>query len=87
MSFKTSQYWSRMPTGVWCLIALVLTSAGMSLPARADFFDDVRRTFQKDIPRTFEEDIPRFFGADPKKPPRPPNQDKAVKQPSAEPRR
>ena len=38
-------------------------------PARADFFDDVRRTLQKDIPRTFEQDIPQFLGAKPKKPP------------------
>ena len=48
--------------------AALLTLAGLSsaAPARADFFDDVRRTFQKDIPRTFEQDIPRFFGATPK---------------------
>ena len=52
------------------LRAALLTLAGLSAaaPARADFFDDVRRTFQKDIPRTFEQDIPRFFGAQPKKP-------------------
>ena len=46
-------------------------AAGASAPARADFFDDVRRTFTKDIPRTFEQDIPRAFGATPKKAPEP----------------
>jgi hypothetical protein len=52
------------------LIGLALL-AGATAPARADFFDDVRRTFTKDIPRTFEQDIPRAFGANPKKTPDP----------------
>ncbi|GAC1339593.1 MAG: hypothetical protein NVSMB18_08060 [Acetobacteraceae bacterium] len=43
----------------------------LAAPARADFFDDVRRTFEKDIPRTFEHDIPRAFGATPRKDPAP----------------
>ena len=45
---------------------LAMAGVACATPARADFFDDVRRTFQKDIPRTFEQDIPRFFGAKPK---------------------
>ena len=45
---------------------LILIGAASAAPAPADFFDDVRRTFQKDTPRTFEQDIPRFFGAKPK---------------------
>lgn len=48
---------------------LALAGIACAAPARADFFDDVRRTFQKDIPRTFEQDIPQFFGAKPKTPP------------------
>ena len=58
-------------TGVEAWVAVMLALAGIACatPAHADFFDDVRRTFQKDIPRTFEQDIPRFFGAQPKKPP------------------
>ncbi len=48
-------------------LALLASAA----PARADFFDDLRRTFQKDSPRTFEEDIPRAFGANPRKGPAP----------------
>ncbi len=57
---------------VGALVLGVLAVAGVAGPAppsvhRADFFDDVRRTFQKDIPRTFEQDIPRAFGVVPKK--------------------
>jgi hypothetical protein len=49
------------------LLCAVFALLAAGSPARADFFDDVRRTFQKDIPRTFEQDIPRAFGAKPKK--------------------
>jgi hypothetical protein len=41
--------------------ALLLAAA----PARADFFDDVRRTFQTDIPHFFQDDIPCAFGGRP----------------------
>lgn len=58
----------RAPRGAPLLGALLALAA----PARADFFDDVRRTFTKDIPRTFEHDIPRAFGAEGKKEPAPP---------------
>jgi hypothetical protein len=34
-------------------------------PAKADFFDDVRRTFQTDIPHFFQDDIPCAFGGQP----------------------
>jgi hypothetical protein len=34
-------------------------------PARADFFDDTRQTFQTDIPHFFQDDIPCFFGGQP----------------------
>jgi hypothetical protein len=32
--------------------------------ARADFFDDARRTFQTDIPHFFQTDFPHFFQDD-----------------------
>lgn len=35
------------------------------MPARADFFDDARRTFQTDIPHFFQDDIPCAFGGQP----------------------
>lgn len=35
------------------------------LSARADFFDDARRTFQTDIPHFFQDDIPCAFGGKP----------------------
>lgn len=54
------------------MVRIVLVCMVVAVPARADFFDDVRRTFQKDIPRTFEQDIPRAFGANPKKTPEDP---------------
>ena len=41
--------------------ALMLASA----PARAEFFDDVKRTFQTDIPHFFQDDIPCAFGGGP----------------------
>jgi hypothetical protein len=34
-------------------------------PARADFFDDARRTFTNDIPHFFQDDIPCAFGGQP----------------------
>jgi hypothetical protein len=44
----------------------VLTLASLApAPARADFFDDARRTFQTDIPHFFEHDIPCAFGGQP----------------------
>jgi hypothetical protein len=42
----------------------VLTLAPLA-PARADFFDDARRTFQTDIPHFFQDDIPCAFGGQP----------------------
>ena len=43
-----------------------LTFATMApLPARADFFDGARRTFQTDIPHFFQDDIPCAFGGQP----------------------
>src|SRR5206468_520969 len=41
--------------------ALVLASA----PARAEFFDDVKRAFETDIPHFFQDDIPCAFGGRP----------------------
>jgi hypothetical protein len=47
-------------------LACVLTLASaMPAPARADFFDDARRTFQTDIPHFFQDDIPCAFGGQP----------------------
>jgi len=34
-------------------------------PARADFFDDARRTFTTDIPHFFQDDVPCAFGGRP----------------------
>jgi hypothetical protein len=48
------------------LSAAALTIAALApTPARADFFDDVRRTFQTDIPHFFQDDIPCAFGGQP----------------------
>jgi hypothetical protein len=48
----------------WLLVASLLASAVPS-PARAEFFNDVRRTFQTDIPHFFQDDIPCAFGGEP----------------------
>jgi hypothetical protein len=43
----------------------VLTLAFLApTPARADFFDDARRTVQTDIPHFFQTDFPHFFQDD-----------------------
>jgi hypothetical protein len=43
----------------------VLTLACLApAPARADFFDDVHRTFQTGIPHFFTADVPHFFQDD-----------------------
>ena len=42
----------------------LLTLAPLA-PARADFFDDARRTFETDIPHFFQDDIPCAFGGKP----------------------
>jgi hypothetical protein len=44
------------------LLALTLLAAS---PARADFFDDARRTITRDIPHFFQDDIPCTFGGQP----------------------
>jgi hypothetical protein len=49
---------------IYLVAALVLAGA-VTTPARADFFDDVRRTFQTDIPHFFQDDIPCAFGGQP----------------------
>lgn len=46
-----------------CPIA-VLALAPLT-PARADFFDDTRRTFETDIPHFFQDDVPCAFGGKP----------------------
>ena len=49
-----------------CCTAAVLTfSVVAPAPGRADFFNDVRRTFQTDIPHFFQDDIPCAFGGKP----------------------
>jgi hypothetical protein len=46
---------------------VVVATAAFLAPtaARADFFDDLRRTFQTDIPHFFQDDIPCAFGGKP----------------------
>jgi hypothetical protein len=48
----------------FALPVAVLTSSAVA-PARADFFDDVRHTFQTGIPHFFQDDIPCAFGGQP----------------------
>ncbi len=49
---------------VYLIVTLLLASA-VAAPARADFFDGVRRTFTTDIPHFFQDDIPCAFGGQP----------------------
>jgi hypothetical protein len=43
----------------------ILALAATATPARADFFDDARKTFTTDIPHFFQDDIPCAFGGQP----------------------
>jgi hypothetical protein len=49
--------------------ALTFTAAAFLMPgvtpARADFFDGARKTFETDIPHFFQDDIPCAFGGQP----------------------
>jgi len=47
------------------LIAVSLLTCMVPAPARADFFDNMRRTFTTDIPHFFQDDIPCAFGGQP----------------------
>jgi hypothetical protein len=60
LTFKP--YW---PLHLACSIAVLTLSSLVPAPARADFFDDMRRTFQTDIPHFFQDDIPCAFGGQP----------------------
>ena len=48
-----------------CCAALLALAATAATPARADFFDDARKTFTTDIPHFFQDDIPCAFGGQP----------------------
>jgi hypothetical protein len=48
-----------------CAIAVSALASLSATPAHADFFDDMRRTFQTDIPHFFQDDIPCAFGGQP----------------------
>lgn len=45
--------------------AVLMITTLAPMPARADFLDDVRRTFTKDMPHFFQDDIPCAFGGQP----------------------
>ncbi len=47
------------------LMAVLTLAALAPTPARADFFDQARRTFTTDIPHFFQDDIPCAFGGKP----------------------
>jgi hypothetical protein len=47
------------------IAAVLVLPAIAPNPARADFFDGARRTFQTDIPHFFQDDIPCAFGGRP----------------------
>lgn len=55
-----------MKTTKACRIALVLVATSLwASAAHADFFNDVKRTFQTDVPHFFQDDIPCAFGGQP----------------------
>ncbi len=63
MALSCKTFWRSSGAGLGVLACGFLMST--AAPARADFFDDVRRTFQTDIPHFFQDDIPCAFGGQP----------------------
>ena len=59
MNFKAR--WLLFLVYPFCISLLSLVPSA----AHADFFDDLRRTFQTDIPHFFQDDIPCAFGGGP----------------------
>src|SRR5260221_8356118 len=60
MTFETHRRFN----AVYPIAALLLAAVAPS-SARADFFDDTRRTFETDIPHFFQDDVPCAFGGQP----------------------
>ncbi len=59
----SAKHW---PGAAACCLVIVPTLVALTpIPARADFFDGARRTFQTDIPHFFQDDIPCAFGGQP----------------------
>src|SRR3954452_8714821 len=58
----SSKTYRRFQCG-FAITVLGLASLAPAL-ARADFFDDLRRTFQTDVPNFFQTDVPHFFQDD-----------------------
>jgi hypothetical protein len=59
----TRSYWQlHVASSGAVALGLIVVAA---TPARADFFDDVRHTFQTDVPHFFQDDIPCAFGGQP----------------------
>jgi hypothetical protein len=59
-----------------------------AVPARADFFDGMRKTFTNDLPHFFQDDVPCAFGGQPTShtrkscnSPKPQDKPKAARQP------
>jgi len=49
---------------IYSIVVLAFSPLLFVSPARADFFDGARQTFQKDIPHFFQNDVPHFFQDD-----------------------
>lgn len=47
-----------------CAVGVLALAGLIPAAARADGFDDMRRTFQTDIPHFFQTDVPHFFQDD-----------------------
>jgi hypothetical protein len=49
----------------WHTSAAAISVITAAAPAKADFLDDVRKTFTKDMPHFFQDDVPCAFGGQP----------------------
>jgi hypothetical protein len=50
----------------WFTIAAAIAmTVATAMPARADLFDGMRKTFANDLPHFFQDDVPCAFGGQP----------------------
>src|SRR5260221_14128591 len=62
MALTSKTYWR---SHVAYPVAVLILASLAPAPARADFFDDVRRPSQTDTPHFFQDDIPCALGGQP----------------------
>ena len=56
---------ARTRTALCTSVVAIAVTVAAAMPARADFFDGMRKTFTNDLPHFFQDDVPCAFGGQP----------------------